>query len=326
MGIQTKLGKAFEYSCLKSLYNALITNQKVIVEQNNALEVAREKYKNADKSVKENMDKGANASTKVILQLEPQLTNPLTNVPLYLKIQEDASGISGDVRDVVCIRRQNDWNIGLSCKHNHAAVKHSRLSDVNDFGDSWFNIPCSQKYFNEISPIFTELRELKKRGILWRDLESKEQRFYIPLLKAFIRELKNLYTNNQEIIPERLLNYLVGRNDFYKIITHSRRKVTQIQAFNLHGTLNKNAGTSRPLINIPRLTMPTRFYDISFKPNSNNTILVALDNGWTISMRIHNASSRVEPSLKFDIQLIGVPPSLYTHYEAWGENNKTQNL
>ena len=34
---------------------------------------------------------------------------------------------------------------------------------------------------------------------------------------------------------------------------------------------------------------------------------MGFDNGWQFSFRIHNASTFVEPSLKFDIQLIGIP-------------------
>lgn len=37
-----------------------------------------------------------------------------------------------------------------------------------------------------------------------------------------------------------------------------------------------------------------------------------LDNGWQFSFRIHNASTKVETSLKFDIQIIGMPASIIT--------------
>lgn len=47
MSIQTNLGKAFEYACLQSLYNTLSGTQQVVVEQNSALEIARQKYENA---------------------------------------------------------------------------------------------------------------------------------------------------------------------------------------------------------------------------------------------------------------------------------------
>ena len=317
MGIQTRNGKAFEYACLQSLNNTLSGTQEVVIEQNSALEVAMEKYHGSSEEMRNNMDLGADAATRVILRLEPQLTTPLSNVPLFLSIQEDARGQQGDVRDVLCIRRQNEWEIGLSCKHNHTAIKHSRLSRTIDFGDSWFGIPSSQDYFDEINPLFDELDELKERGELWRNIENKEERIYVPLLKAFIRELERLNNNNPGLIPERLLQYLLGSNDFYKVITHDRRRVTQVQAFNLYGTLNRNSGRERPIVNVPQLIMPTRFFDISFKRDSRNTIEVTCDNGWTVSLRIHNASSRVEPSLKFDVRLTGVPPYLYTHFEAW---------
>ncbi|WP_160683616.1 HaeIII family restriction endonuclease [Clostridium sp. C2-6-12] len=317
MAIQTSLGKAFEYACLNSLNSELSDQQEVILEDTSALNVARDFYNGADEKTKEKMDLAANAAVRVILRLEPQLQNPLKNNPLYLTIQEDAAGISGDVRDVLCIRRQNEWEIGLSCKHNHSAVKHSRLSPSIDFGQMWFGIPCSNEYFEEITPMFDELRELKSKKVLWREIENKEERYYIPLLKAFMKELKRLDSENPNIIPKRLLSYLLGLNDFYKVITDDKRKVTKVQVYSLYGTLNRAAGRIRPQVKIPQLVMPERFFNIDFKPSSGNTVHVVCDGGWTISMRIHNASSKVEPSLKFDVNLLGVPPTLYTHHEPW---------
>jgi hypothetical protein len=268
--------------------------------------------------MKQKMDLGAAAVIKVILRLEPQLQNPMKNSPLYLlAIQEDSMGIAGDVRDVIYIRKQNEWQIGLSCKHNHSAVKHSRLSASIDFGKQWLDIPCTSDYFKTINPLFDELKELKGNDILWRDVKNKEQRFYIPLLKAFITELNALNLSNPGLVPKRLLHYLLERNDFYKVITLDSKKLTKVQAFNLYGTLNRHAGNIRPQTRIQQLNMPTKFFDIDFKQSSNNTINITCDGGWAISMRIHNASSKVEPSLKFDVGLIGVPPTLYTHFEPW---------
>jgi len=42
-----------------------------------------------------------------------------------------------------------------------------------------------------------------------------------------------------------------------------------------------------------------------------------MDNGWAISFRIHSASTIVEPSLKFDIQLVGQPANLFFIDVAW---------
>ena len=72
------------------------------------------------------------------------------------------------------------------------------------------------------------------------------------------------------------------------------------------------------------LKMPSQFYHIDFKEGSNNTIEVVCDEGWQISMRLHNASSKVEPSLKFDVNLISLPSSAYTQLEPW--DNKMEEM
>ena len=42
-----------------------------------------------------------------------------------------------------------------------------------------------------------------------------------------------------------------------------------------------------------------------------------LNNGWQLSFRIHNAKTEVEPSLKFDIQFIGMPTTILTIECKW---------
>ena len=77
------------------------------------------------------------------------------------------------------------------------------------------------------------------------------------------------------------------------------------------GTLNQQSQTSRPKISIPKINHPTRIIELAYKPGSKTTIELTMDNGWAISFRIHNASTIVEPSLKFDIQLIDQPAVLF---------------
>ncbi|MEE0273575.1 MAG: HaeIII family restriction endonuclease [Coprococcus eutactus] len=50
---------------------------------------------------------------------------------------------------------------------------------------------------------------------------------------------------------------------------------------------------------------------------STNAVEMFLDNGWQLSFRIHNASTKVEPSLKFDVQFIGMPTSLLNIECKW---------
>ncbi len=54
-----------------------------------------------------------------------------------------------------------------------------------------------------------------------------------------------------------------------------------------------------------------------FKKNSSTILELIMDNGWQISFRIHNASSKVEPSLKFDVQLILQPTALFVIDMPW---------
>ncbi len=321
-GIQTANGKAFEFACLLALYNALHTIEDIIIEDSPQMRTARNLFESMPEQSQSELLRAANAATRVIVRLEPQLQYPQNNVPLYLSIQTDAQGIAGDVRDVLCIRRQNQWQIGLSCKHNHHAVKHSRLSDTIDFGNEWFGIPCSRQYFHSVVPLFSELRSMRDNAretgteALWADIPDKAERYYIPILQAFLDELNRLAVANPSV-PSDLINYLIGRYDFYKVITDDRHETTRVEAINIAGTLNRPVGRHRSIVDIPRLRLPTRFYHTGFKPGSDNTIEVVCDEGWTISMRIHNASSRIEPSLKFDVNLISLPGSIHAQVEPW---------
>jgi len=320
-GIQTKNGKAFEYACLLAIYNALAINQEVVIEKTQALMVTEKAYYDMTDDMQSKLIAAANAAVRVVINLEPQLKYHGKNIPLYLSIQADIKGQAGDVRDLLCIRKQNEWEIGLSCKHNHRAFKHSRLSTNLDFGEKWFGIPCSQEYFNNISPVFGELNDIRKnsnKSMLWRELKNVHERFYIPVLQAFLDELRRLDSENRNLlVPKRLIQYLVGRNDFYKVITIDRKRVTRIEAINILGTLNRPAAGNKSLISVPRLKLPTQFFRVDLKTGSKTTATVACDEGWEVSMRIHNGDSDVKPSLKFDVNLVSLPNSIHTQVEAW---------
>ena len=316
MNKQVKNGKAFEYACTSNLYNAISILTDVKIIENSSYLIAKKYFEDFSDIEQTKLNLAARATIKSLFRLEPKLTNSLNGDSLEIIIQEDQKGISGDVRDVLFVRKVDSWEIGISVKHNHSAVKHSRLSGILDFGSKWFDIACSAKYFEEIQPLFEELELLRNDGHKWNQIQDKANRFYVPLLKAFMTELNRIDQSNPNTVPARLLEYLIGKNDFYKVISQSRRRMTQIQAFSLHGTLNQSVNNIKPQQNIKQLKLPTRFYDIGFKPDSLNTVFVVLDQGWQISLRIHNASTKVEPSLKFDIELIG-QPDIYNHFEPW---------
>ena len=90
----------------------------------------------------------ASASINFLIDIEPRLSNGISdNDIIVLELVSDQAGQTGDVRDVLIIRSLQKWEIGISAKNNHRAVKHSRLSKKIDFGKKWLNVPCSNKYF-----------------------------------------------------------------------------------------------------------------------------------------------------------------------------------
>ncbi len=318
----TELGKAFEYACILSLYNRYRLEQNVHMNVTDSFRTAQKNFYHADSRMQQDLLHAAYAAINVIERLEPRLPYPDDDAQLTLHLQSDAAGMSGDVRDILCIRRIGHWEIGISCKHNHYAVKHSRLSDQIDFGNEWFGIGCSRRYFSEVVPLFTRLREIRDSSraqgnpALWKEMPDKAERCYRPVLQSFIDELKRLDEQHKNI-PELLVRYLIGKRDFYKVITNDAKRYTRIEAINIEGTLNKSSAQHAAMVHVPALRLPTRFYSVDFKIGSNNTVLVACDCGWEISMRLHNASSKVEPSLKFDVQLESMPSSIYSESEPW---------
>jgi hypothetical protein len=104
---------------------------------------------------------------------------------------------------------------------------------------------------------------------------------------------------------------LIGNQDFYKVIKGNNK--VEIQAYNLYGTLNLPFETVKPKAKVSKLKLPNRLIEVVFKEDSQTTLLVTLNEGWQISFRIHNASSRIEPSLKFDINLVSAPHTLFTN-------------
>ena len=215
------------------------------------------------------------------------------------------------MRDIIVHNTSQNAAIGISAKNRHFAVKHSRLSGRINFGADWLGVPCSDNYFKEISPIFDELRRRKERGERWSGIPDKKQRYYMPVMQAFQSEMRALFAQEPKIVPKALVRYLLGRFDYYKVIKENG--TVSVTSFNIDGSLLW--GT--------KLRMPTRIVEISPKPESETTLMMYFDQGWQISFRIHNASSRVEPSLKFDINLMGLPQTTSRQFIEYRGPNVT---
>lgn len=153
-------GRAYEYTWIEMLNQALSGFGATKIIKNSGYESNRRAWQKSSIEQQEIYRKSVLATLKTVFELEPRIYE-LENDELSLEFQKDGLGIKGDVRDIVIKRKNLDWEIGLSIKHNHDAVKHSRLSHKIDFGKEWFDKTCSDDYWNEVTPIFNLLKELK---------------------------------------------------------------------------------------------------------------------------------------------------------------------
>lgn len=310
-------GRAYEYAWMQALYKTLRTLRQTRIVNNSSLWANERVYNAVTQEKRDIFITSANSAVAYILELEPRMEENCGD-ELLLEFQKDEIGKKGDVRDIVIRRDSIDWEVGLSIKHNHAAVKHSRLSHVLDFGKEWYGIPCSKQYWDDVDPIFALLNSEKSKGTKWSELDDKEGRVYLPLLSAFLREVERAYESDFTVAG-KIFEYLVGVKDYHKIVSEDKKRLTLIHTFNLHGTLNLPSNKKEADIEIPAAEAPTEIFKMRFKKGSNTTVEIYMDNGWAFSFRIHNASTKIQPSLKFDVQFISTPPSVL-HIECrWKE-------
>lgn len=308
-------GRAYEYAWINTLYKTIHKIRKTRIVNNSSFEANKRAWMVMSDEMKELFEISADSAVATILELEPMMSEN-ENDELLLEFQQDGAGIKGDVRDIVVKRNDIHWEIGLSIKHNHEAIKHSRLSHCLDFGKEWFGIPCSKEYWNAVEPIFTRLKNENAKGKKWSEIDDKEGTIYIPLLQSFMDEVNRAYAFDANI-PKKMVEYLIGMSDYYKVVSRDGRRLTIIHTFNIHGTLNKPSKIKVSAITVPIVELPTELVALKFKADSNNTIEMYLNNGWQLSFRIHNASTKVEPSLKFDVQFIGMPISILNIECKW---------
>ena len=283
---QVESGHAFEYGIAHAFHRLYRTST---LRNDQLMQRAEQSFVGCSTTEQEKIVRAAD-EIAIFLMAHDNNLRPRDGYSIWL--QSDMEGVSGDVRDVVIGYGNNE--VGISAKNRHAAVKHSRLSERIDFGRKWLGIPCDPSYFHQVVPIFRELHTLRRQGVYWRDLSNKSQRFYIPILNAFRDESVRLCNSNVDA-PRRMLEYLMGEYDFYKVIKENGD--VSVQSFNMHSTL----GWGR------HIRLPSRLIQATEKRDSENTLIYYFDEGWSLSFRIHNAESLVTPSLKFDVQIVGLP-------------------
>ena len=167
-------GRAFEYACMAAVYQLLrgYRDKSLIAHKPSmGLNMAKHAWGDIDRTMQAKLTRAAYSMTEQLLEYEPRLSEGSDVVSL--RLQDDDAGEAGDVRDIVISRSDINWEIGLSVKHNHFAVKHSRLSPTIDFGKKWYKLPCSAEYWRAVKPIFDYLAEAQSKGQRCRSCRAR---------------------------------------------------------------------------------------------------------------------------------------------------------
>lgn len=298
MAKQKENGMAFEWAVGKAI--AALTQFPVIDDNFSRLPRICYEEKVSDKK-RQAFDRAASVAVEHILAKEGVLGWERSTA--VIQFNSDAAGQKGDVRDLII--RNESKQLGISCKANHEALKHPRLSGSLDFIKKWglSESGCSDSYWAAIKPIFKELSDIKKASkseATWEELVDKPSRFYWPILDAWESEIKRTIADSSDteaLICKNFITYLIGKHDFYKVMCKGSDRV-DLQAFNFSGALATRQTKFPTVINL-----------INNKNGGVYSKTIVFNHGYSINFRIHSASSRVESSLKFDINAIGLPTS-----------------
>ncbi len=309
------LGRAYEFAWMQALYHALTPLRRTEIVQNSSYDANLRAWNALDAAARRKLTRSAQAAVEGILAREPRMTEPAEDI-LLLEFQKDNAGTEGDVRDIVIRRNAIQWEIGLSIKHNHDAAKHSRLSHTLDFGREWYGVACSRAYWDAVRPVFDRLKLEKSRGKAWSDLPDKESGVYIPLLQAFVDEIKRAHAAD-ETMPVKMIRYLIGMADYYKVVSYDKKKTTVVRSFNMDDTLNKAGQDGGFTSTVPVVELPTELLDVKLQAGSTTTVQMELNNNWKLSFRIHSAKTKVEPSVKFDVQYLEMPGTILSTEYRW---------
>lgn len=167
---QTEFGRAFEWAVGCSIQKQ--TGATIIASSFSKL--AESSYEKMNEKTKASFIKAADIALAHILEKENILVTSSTDKKI--EFRHDSAGKDCDVRDVLLY--VGDKILGISCKHNHQALKHSRLSGKCDFIKVWGidTNGCSTEYWNKVKPLFAKLTKLRKdsnRTMLWNDITDK---------------------------------------------------------------------------------------------------------------------------------------------------------
>jgi len=217
----------------------------------------------------------------------------------------DSAGVGGDVTDFtlrIAYLRGKTRFYRFSLKNTHNALKHPRLTRFpKDCGVTSPGIVA--KYKKEHDKIwldfFAKIKSLCPNATLVKHVKAVspsfvEDNLYVPFNKLIMAFLNG--NVNNPINARILFTFLVTSSTDYIGIKNEKHQVL-IKHFN-------------------GISLPSGL-KVSRKPNNKTTFFVEFDNGWTLSFRLHTASSHLytktgkkHRSVKYDVQSVDLDKAI----------------
>lgn len=276
-------GRAFECILVKDITQTF----PLISQTSNCLRCQHrdeEKISELDITLKEDMLRGSHVITNWLTHLLSK------NESYIIDRLDDNVAMEGDVTDICIHKATEDEKYNLSVKHNHNATKHQRIPALMqamgfEKGSSQ-DLEYRREYEEIKADILANIHDRFPHATLFRQIKSQDntyidQNIYSRLC-SFYRDSIIRYSNNSTI--QNLFKFLVGNVGFYKFI-------------NFPGYVE--------IMNFTEIELPSTC-NIVLRNNSH--IGIEFNNGFTLDMRLHSASSRFSGlSLKFDTQIESLP-------------------
>ena len=313
-------GLAFEYAIIQE-YVSYFNEHGILykINEDKAYADARSKYELCKKSggdlAVEGFHLAAKSSVDLLVAIEPGLCAPTSdNDYILIRRMPDVRGEEGDVRDIVFERKAHNWQCGISAKNNNNVIKHPRLSNAKndaDFLKKWkLGGKCSPQYWDVMNDVANYLLSVGSEKV-------DHAKAYAPALNAFMNEIRRIYSDNGKTTPKQLIRYFIGDKPFYKLIKDDDNNLLVIEAYNLSGKLNIPINGVQPKFKIRKQHYPDRIdyldWESTYKgEKSTTTICINFNRGWEMSVRIHTAESKKNPSLKLEVSPVGNPTTLFT--------------
>lgn len=190
-------------------------------------------------------------------------------------------------------------SLGVSIKHNHDALKHPRPYSVAD----WMGLANTNIEIDHRSRMDTAIKQFRiaSRGaITFPSLPAGAKLKLYQDTCAECAKTVNKASSNPVAVAN-LFEFLVGSN-FKKVIVETNNTSHTLRSISVSDYTKIKTATSVKA-------------SVDNRPQASSLILT-FNNGWTIDMRIKNASTRISPtgqvSLKFDAQKKhgAVPPAV----------------